>query len=1018
MSGLLDAASGKPSTLPDEKSIQQAVLSGTHTYAPDAQINVVSPDGESGAISGADLQRALKQGYRLETAKEGALKDYVADNDNLGGAAKVALGKFGSELLLGIPELIHQKTANPDDVAKWEALKESHPAASFAGGAGGFLGSLAVGGPLFKGASKAGEVAAKGTAQALESYGLKRGSESLAKDLVARSIEKAAALGTEGVVISAPRALTEAALGDPEAAAESLLMGGGIGAVLGGLIAGPGSKVLDTLKARSAKAAEKAATLAEQRSALNKSALDEGMLAKVGKEADEPIGPLFSESPEIAPAPVSEAAPVSSPASAPAEMAANIVEPDEPARLKSVFGADGAMLSNPELFQPETDMLAKGAATRAKTADAAEAAAQRQGVPLFPTALSSDALPRDTYVSLSKNPTVAGQKAAKEIDATYRALDETAARIVGTAPEAEAARMSRNVAGLEAKQAIKEKIEEFRSLFGKGYGELNDVTGAFPISEDARLALAQSVEGNKLMQLETLKGEAGKLKAIVNDALKADTVESLNQIKTTVGNSLSEAHRAGNYNLVEMLSPVDKALKDMREQAIEAGLAKMKETGGTAMEQAARLSGRRAELDSQYKSFKEFIKQIAQEAKLGNIKDQAKLLAKVESIDPATLTQRLFDVKNARGLSFVRENMPEVFDKLRRIKLNEIAEKSVKDGKYQLGTLLRQVRDLTPEAKAALFTPTQRRSLEDLRVIFERLPKDPNPSGTAHTLALHDMFSIDGVLRQGKDALSYAALTGKEDGAIGYVAKRMKDAQHKLESIPEVLNSLGDKATKNSSKHIGALTQIAEAMNSRHGAEKLSDEVAKLTGNVETVANRISDVTGALQHLGAPKTADALSLKLANAIKLISEEIPKSQKAANPLNPQKFRPSDAAIHAFERRLQVLMDPGSVIDMLKNGTLQKDHVDTLKAVYPKYYQAIQYRIMDHIASDPKPMPYPARLRLSVLMGVPLDESLTQRAIQDFQAAHQHKDAAPPQPQNVKLNMAGQLAPQSIGTRGRR
>lgn len=218
---VFDPATGQPLTL-DPVAAQKAIEAGTASVPADAPINIVGPDGMRGAVQGAQLQEALKAGFRLESPREGRVQDYLQQNAGLSGTLKVAGGKAASELAFGVPEIIAEHVMAPEEREKWEALKEEHKAASVAGSVAGFAGSMLYGGPLFKGAASAGKAAEAAVKGGQATVGLGRS-----------ILAGAAKLGAEGAVISAPQVVTEAALGDPKAAAEHLIWGLGGGAVLG-----------------------------------------------------------------------------------------------------------------------------------------------------------------------------------------------------------------------------------------------------------------------------------------------------------------------------------------------------------------------------------------------------------------------------------------------------------------------------------------------------------------------------------------------------------------------------------------------------------------------------------------------------------------------------------------------------------------------------------------------------------------------------------------------------------------
>ena len=152
-------ATGLPEMV-DSESIDQAVLSGTHGFDIESRVNVVNPDGETESLPATQVAEAIQDGYKIEKPDQKAVREYVEENQGIKGAAKVFAGQAIDEALMGIPELVYDKTADPLDLAKKEALKKQHDFANTVGGVTGFLGSMSYGAPLAKLGGKVAEEAA------------------------------------------------------------------------------------------------------------------------------------------------------------------------------------------------------------------------------------------------------------------------------------------------------------------------------------------------------------------------------------------------------------------------------------------------------------------------------------------------------------------------------------------------------------------------------------------------------------------------------------------------------------------------------------------------------------------------------------------------------------------------------------------------------------------------------------------------------------------------------------------
>lgn len=236
MAKIYNTKTRQEEVLPAEQ-VGEAILAGTHSYGVDDRVDVRDSKGKSWNVPSKDVPGMLKDGYSIETPEQAAVREYVKDNKGLKGTAKVALGQFADEALMGLPEIVYDHSADPLEVAKKEALKKDHEAANNIGGVAGFGASLLYGGPIGKlatGAGKAGiAVAEKAIANRLVEAGVESGTRAIAKSLAKNIAKKGIQYGVEGALMAAPKAITEASLGDTELAAETLMYGGLAGAGLG-----------------------------------------------------------------------------------------------------------------------------------------------------------------------------------------------------------------------------------------------------------------------------------------------------------------------------------------------------------------------------------------------------------------------------------------------------------------------------------------------------------------------------------------------------------------------------------------------------------------------------------------------------------------------------------------------------------------------------------------------------------------------------------------------------------------
>lgn len=242
---LYNAKTRKREEINDQEALHNAILSGSHSYKSGSFVPVINPQGDDKEIAAESVAEAIQAGYKIKTGMQNRVEEVAHRPENSGwkGAAKVLGGQAVDETLMGIPEIVADSTQDQFDVALREYMKKKHDIANAAGGTAGFIASLFVGGPLWKAAAKGG---AKTSALLAEKIVAKSGGEvsksaarRMARGIVESTAPKAAGGAVEGLIASSPLAITEAALGDAEGAAEALFAGIGLGGLFGG-VAGAG----------------------------------------------------------------------------------------------------------------------------------------------------------------------------------------------------------------------------------------------------------------------------------------------------------------------------------------------------------------------------------------------------------------------------------------------------------------------------------------------------------------------------------------------------------------------------------------------------------------------------------------------------------------------------------------------------------------------------------------------------------------------------------------------------------
>jgi hypothetical protein len=191
-------------------------------------------------------------------------------------------------------------------------------------------------------------------------------------------------------------------------------------------------------------------------------------------------------------------------------------------------------------------------------------------------------------------------------------------------------------------------------------------------------------------------------------------------------------------------------------------------------------------------------------------------------------------------------------------------------------------------------------------------------------------------------------------------------------------------------------------------AEK-KDAMDRMRKNPAILVQRIESVTAPIQH-AAPKAAESFKTTAIRANQFLNDKIPQppSQKVgANTLNPIKWEPSKPELAKFARYAKAVDNPLSVIDDLSNGQMNREGVEALKAVYPEMHAELKQKFVNEISKQNQPLPYQARLQLSILLDIPADYTLEPAFIARTQESYHHNNnnqGANPSPKATSIDLS--------------
>ncbi|MEM6533889.1 MAG: hypothetical protein AAF654_14810 [Myxococcota bacterium] len=163
-------------------------------------------------------------------------------------------------------------------------------------------------------------------------------------------------------------------------------------------------------------------------------------------------------------------------------------------------------------------------------------------------------------------------------------------------------------------------------------------------------------------------------------------------------------------------------------------------------------------------------------------------------------------------------------------------------------------------------------------------------------------------------------------------------------------------------------------------------EIADLAANPEKLQARLSKNLDAVTN-AAPKIGAHLAMTATKATQFLASKAPKKEMFPGVVAGQVegLGPSSLEMAEFERYVEAVEDPVSVIESVGEGTVTDEGVEVLKTVYPEMYATVVERLLQDYDKI-QLLPYEQRLNLSILFDQPFDYSMESGLVSAVQASY--------------------------------
>lgn len=574
------------------------------------------------------------------------------------------------------------------------------------------------------------------------------------------------------------------------------------------------------------------------------------------------------------------------------------------------------------------------------------------------------------------------------------------------------------------KKEYKEKYAPMAEAFDKRNAEAAKIL----VPDDARLAHY----GRMLESGMNKVGTDSPLYKLYNDygqrVLAKDTVGGLDMLKTELGGEIDKAMRAADTNSLHVLRDIRSSIADLQENQI----LRQAETAG-AGKLGEELVAERAGLNKQYKDFANMSNELTDHLGVGRFSGATSLTQKlVEKVSAEQLVNKFSIKGNADFIPFLQKNFPEVYEKVRQNELKRFLKPAVLGAREGEEISIKKLNSVIEKGMAgqkeyvqSILPPGALERIQAANKLMEAIPH-PKSSGTAGWLSktLADMP---------RSAMAAVAMTTGHNpvmgGIIGEMAQKLgrdvpdalrlahlrflaSDAPVKASGFKAMVdfihntykaeNMLG-KATKAVLKS-GAQVLTDKMMPNEADRQKLDKAISKIQDNPNILINAQN---GQLGHY-LPNHQTALTATTTNAMQYLNSIKPR-EHTFGPLD-KPIPPQPVEIARYNRALNIAQSPMTVLQHVKDGTLQPSDIQDLHSMYPSLYQQMAKKLTNEVVNhkaDDGMIPYKTRVGISMFLGQPMDASMQPLSIQSAQPKPK------PMPQQGPAPGAGPKSTKSLG-----
>lgn len=406
-----------------------------------------------------------------------------------------------------------------------------------------------------------------------------------------------------------------------------------------------------------------------------------------------------------------------------------------------------------------------------------------------------------------------------------------------------------------------------------------------------------------------------------------------------------------------------------------------------------------------------------------NTSNFANVLREMGKTDGEAIYNRLSGKGDANLLEFLSQNYPNAANTVKSMHLDQLlkkaADKAAPGMTISGETLAREIKKLSPELQRFIAPEA---SLNRINAIDELLGKfNTHPYNFSNTARTFDKMmeyvpsTVTGMITA--LATHNPALGGVVGMLTKYIGKEVPDAiKLGLLKFMGTNKAINPAAFKTSIDLIHSIQKGEQILNK--GAKSVfnvSSESA-IKGWTPSVSDRIKLDKVALQSQDDPemvaKNGDSVSHYMpehgmqisATAARIVSY-LQANRPGSDPKAPldSKMQISPIQKAEYDKVLDIALNPMIIMDKVKSGSVTIKDIDAVKSMYPDLFNRMVNKLsveMTEAVAKNKTIPYKTRIGVSLMMGQPMDSTMSPASFAVTQTISTAPQMQPQMPQDQR------------------